>query len=291
MGRTGSVRVPASNSSGAAEVSLMQQRREGESATERNDLNQVYQELQRRDWELWSIVVILCSLFAAGFLFFYYAGRFVPSPAMWSVTQFNWWVLLGLVALVAFVNVYLINSKRKQLKQLRDCLLRAEREEEAREQRARDPLTQLYCRRFFDEVIPHEARRCDRLGRPLAFLLIEICNLKKINEELGHLTADELLKTVANVLQTAVRSSDYVFRFGGDEFMLVLPETPPEGAAVVERRVQERLRQNETLQNYLGRQLEVTMASTSYQRGLNLAAVVEQAEQTVFSQRSAAGVW
>ena len=268
----------------------MRERPGGKSTSALKDLDEVFLALQRRDWELWSIVIIFSSLFAAGFLFFYYAGRFAPSPPQWAITQFNWWVLLGLVALVALVNVYLINSKRKHLKHLGDCLRRVEGVEEAREQRARDPLTQVYCRRFFDEVIPHEARRCDRLGRPLSFLLIEVYDFKKINDERGHLVADELLKTVANVLQAAVRTSDYVFRFGGDEFMLVLPETPREGAAVVERRVQQRLRQNETLQRLLGRPLEVTMACASYQRGLDLAAVVEETEQAVASQRSAAGV-
>lgn len=268
----------------------MSDRREGKTASELNYLNRMFQELQRRDWELWSIVVILSILFATGFLFFYYAGRFVPSSAQWAVTQFNWWVLLGLVALVALVNVYLISCKRKQLKQFGEYLLRDEREEDARVHRARDPLTQLYARRFFDEVIPQEARRCDRLGRPLSFLLIEVYDFKKINEELGHLIADELLKTVAVVLQTAVRTCDYVFRFGGDEFMLALPKTPLEGVAVVERRVQQLLCQNETLQKHLGRSLEVTMACANYHRGLELAAVVEQAEQAVASQRSAAVV-
>jgi len=268
----------------------MSDRKGGEIASELKDMNRMFQELQRRDWELWSIVVILSSLFAAGFLFFYYAGRFAPASVQWSVTQFNWWVLLGLVALVVLANLYLINSKRKHLKQLGDHLRRVDLEEEARVQRARDPLTQVYCRRFFDEVIPHEARRCDRLGRPLSFLLIELCDFKKINDELGHLIADELLRTVANVLQTAVRTCDYVFRFGGDEFMLVLPETPPEGTAVVERRVQQRLRENETLQRQLGRPLAVTMASASYQRGMDLAAVVGQVEEAVSSRRPIAGV-
>lgn len=268
----------------------MSERTEGKTASQVNDLKQMFLELQRRDWELWAIVVILSSLFAAGLLFFYYAGRFVPSSAQWAVGQFSWWVLSGLVALVALVNVYLISCKREQLKQFRECLLHDEQGEDGRPHYTRDPLTQVYCRRFFDEVIPHEARRCDRLGHPLSFLLIEICNFKKINGELGHLIADELLKTVAGVLQTAVRTSDYVFRFGGDEFMLALPETSLEKTAVVELRVQQRLRENETLQQHLGRPLEVTMACASYKRGLDLAVVVEETEQAVVSRQSAAVV-
>src|SRR3970282_71904 len=110
-----------------------------------------------------------------------------------------------------------------------------------REQGMLDPLTQIYNRRFFDETIPKEVRRSDRTGRPLSFLLIDLDDFKKINQELGHFIGDEVLRAVAGIGTHSLRTPASASRSGGDELLAVLPETPPEGTAVVAGRLQKKL--------------------------------------------------
>lgn len=118
-------------------------------------------------------------------------------------------------------------------------LRRVELEAELREQAIRDPLTGLYNRRFLDEVLRRELARAQRYGHPLSLILIDIDNFKELNDRYGHLVGDEALKRVARALRENIRRVDYIFRWGGDEFCVILPETNGPGAKEVVRRFQE----------------------------------------------------
>ncbi len=113
---------------------------------------------------------------------------------------------------------------------------RVELEAELREQAIRDPLTGLYNRRFLNEVLPKELARAERYGHTLSLLIVDIDNFKEINDAYGHVVGDEVLKQVAKTLRENVRQSDYVFRWGGDEFLLLVPETNGEGAESIVQR-------------------------------------------------------
>ena len=116
-------------------------------------------------------------------------------------------------------------------------LQRVRLEAELRRQAIHDPLTGLYNRRHLAEVLEREVRRAKRYGRPFTVMIVDLDNFKNVNDRYGHLGGDEVLKKVAQVLQESVRESDLLFRYGGDEFVIVLPET--DGAT---RRVAARLR-------------------------------------------------
>lgn len=118
-------------------------------------------------------------------------------------------------------------------------LRRVELEEELREQAIRDPVTGLYNRRFLDEVLRREVARAERYGHALSLILIDIDNFKDINDRYGHLVGDEALRRVAKALRENIRRVDYIFRWGGDEFCIVLPETNGPGAQEVVRRFRE----------------------------------------------------
>ena len=85
-----------------------------------------------------------------------------------------------------------------------------------------DPLTGCRNRRFFDQVIGRELKRHRRGGIPMALLFVDIDKFKAINDGLGHETGDRVLQQVASFLARHVRGADYVFRWGGDEFLLIL---------------------------------------------------------------------
>ena len=98
-----------------------------------------------------------------------------------------------------------------------------------------DPLTGVYNRRLLASVLPREARRGERYGHPVAFLMLDIDRFKAINDTYGHRVGDETLCLVARTLSDAVRETDLVIRYGGDEFLVVMPETDGEAVAVANR--------------------------------------------------------
>jgi diguanylate cyclase (GGDEF)-like protein len=105
-----------------------------------------------------------------------------------------------------------------------------------------DPLTGLANYRRLVDALDAEIKRCSRSGRPFAVLLLDLDGLKKINDAHGHLTGSNALCRLANILRIHCREIDTAARYGGDEFVLVLPETESEAAGHVARRISERLR-------------------------------------------------
>ncbi|MBS1789795.1 MAG: GGDEF domain-containing protein [Acidobacteria bacterium] len=94
------------------------------------------------------------------------------------------------------------------------------------EQSRRDPLTGLLNRAAFEEWMNEEVARALRYGRHLTLVMFDVDDFKSVNDRLGHQMGDQALVEVARVLRTSFRLSDPVFRYGGDEFVAVCPETP-----------------------------------------------------------------
>ena len=93
-----------------------------------------------------------------------------------------------------------------------------------------DELTGLATRRHLDEHLAMAAAMARRLGRPFSVVLLDVDRTRRINDEHGHLAGDEVLTHVARRLASALRSEDIAGRWGGDEFLVVLPHTPVDGA-------------------------------------------------------------
>jgi len=109
-----------------------------------------------------------------------------------------------------------------------------------REQATRDPLTGLYNRRYLDETLRRELDRAGREGHPLSILMVDVDHFKRLNDTYGHPAGDEVLRTLGRLLQHHARSSDIPCRYGGEEFVVVLPDMPLEAA----RKRAERVRQD-----------------------------------------------
>lgn len=101
-------------------------------------------------------------------------------------------------------------------------------QEQLRDQALHDPLTGLYNRRYLDESMGREMIRAERYGRPIGIVMCDIDHFKIVNDTYGHLVGDEILRMFAELLKKNSRGSDIVCRFGGEEFLLLLPDMPPD---------------------------------------------------------------
>ncbi|NIS80278.1 MAG: diguanylate cyclase [Anaerolineales bacterium] len=100
-----------------------------------------------------------------------------------------------------------------------------------------DQLTGLFNRHKMDEVLAFEVERAHRYDRPLSLIMIDLDGLKRVNDTHGHSAGDEVLKLVANGIRNEIRTVDLPTRFGGDEFVVVLPEANLEAATQVAKRI------------------------------------------------------
>ncbi len=109
--------------------------------------------------------------------------------------------------------------------------------EESRRLARHDALTGLFNRRAFAETVQIEIQKCKRHSLPMAVLLLDIDHFKKINDTHGHAAGDTVLKVIGSTLKTLCRRSDVCARWGGEEFVMVLAHTEPEGSGTVAERV------------------------------------------------------
>jgi diguanylate cyclase (GGDEF)-like protein len=185
--------------------------------------------LDRKQWWLWSTtvaVLLLLTLAVASFAF----------PAMLNTEQSTYSFFLNqsvraLVGIVLLFSVYLVYQQsmiyrlRNQLADQIESLAKVESlASEVYKLAALDQLTGLYNRRSGEQRLAQEMSRAQRHGRPLTILLIDLDNLKQVNDKHGHAAGDLVIKGFAERLQRAIRGSDLAVRIGGDEFMALLPE-------------------------------------------------------------------
>ncbi|MEN6418418.1 MAG: GGDEF domain-containing protein [Clostridiaceae bacterium] len=148
-----------------------------------------------------------------------------------GLRSLNWPSLVAFVVFTATIGMLAGFSNRKQLEQIeqqRNELLRDEAK--LRELSVRDPLTGLYNRRYMEETFDREIKRAMRKDRSLAVVMTDIDGFKSINDTFGHVPGDAILERVSRFLMNSVRASDVVCRYGGDEFVLILPECSLEEA-------------------------------------------------------------
>ncbi|MEO2069514.1 MAG: GGDEF domain-containing protein [Desulfurobacteriaceae bacterium] len=112
---------------------------------------------------------------------------------------------------------------------------------ELRQQALRDPLTKLYNRNYLNQFMDKILGLVKRQGLPLSVVLMDIDDFKYINDTFGHAKGDEVLKTLGKIILTSIRNSDIAVRFGGEEILLILPNTKKESALYVVNRIKQKL--------------------------------------------------
>ncbi len=127
---------------------------------------------------------------------------------------------------------YLALSKYNRLNQqlTREILTRKKLEEELIIAATTDKLTQIYNRRKLEEIAQYEIERAKRYNIPLSFIMLDLDDFKQVNDTYGHQTGDRVLRTVSDIIMSNIRASDTAGRWGGEEFMILVPETALDNA-------------------------------------------------------------
>ncbi len=108
---------------------------------------------------------------------------------------------------------------------------------QTKEDTFRDHLTGVYNRRYFNQRLLMEIKRAERYKRDISILMIDIDNFKQVNDQFGHVTGDDVLKKLVDILRENLRDSDILVRYGGEEFVALLPETNSENAYIASEKL------------------------------------------------------
>ncbi len=144
-----------------------------------------------------------------------------------------------------------------------------------------DGLTGLYNHRYFQEHLETELSRAQRYDRALSLIIIDLDNFKEINDTYGHLRGDKILKNVSRYLKKAVRRADTVCRYGGDEFCVILPETPKEGAMALGERIRKGMSREGSAPGEVS--VKVSLGVSSYpDDGVDLKGIIGKADGALY---------
>jgi diguanylate cyclase (GGDEF)-like protein len=144
-----------------------------------------------------------------------------------------------------------------------------------------DDLTKLYNSRHFYAQIETEINRYNRYQRPLSLLLIDVDHFKAYNDTHGHMEGDKVLHHIAALIQSCLRTMDSAYRYGGEEFTVILPETPCEAAMAVAERIN-KLVKNELFIENIQKDLSVSIGVTEYKAGEPMIEFVRRADQAMY---------
>ena len=151
----------------------------------------------------------------------------------------------------------------------------------------RDSLTGLYNRRYAQELIDHHVHLKDRNGRPLAMVLIDLDHFKQVNDQYGHALGDRMLQTFAQQARQVTRDADIVARWGGEEFLIVMPETSADGAALLVERLRETLSVLAVSDEAPALRIAFSSGITAHRAGEHTDQTVHRADEALYEAKSA----
>ena len=149
-----------------------------------------------------------------------------------------------------------------------------------------DDLNQLYNSRHFYSELAKEMERSNRYGQPLTLVMLDLDKFKDFNDTYGHIEGDYVLSRIGLVIKRCLRDSDSAYRYGGEEFTIILPMTKGEDGMITAKRVREEFRK-EPFYPLPGKELFMTMSIglSQYKPGENMKAFVHRVDKTMYQAK------
>jgi diguanylate cyclase (GGDEF)-like protein len=147
-----------------------------------------------------------------------------------------------------------------------------------------DDLTRLFNSRYLNLYLGREIKRCKRHGIPLSVIFLDLDGFKSINDQYGHLAGSGTLTEVGGILALGVRESDILARYGGDEFVVVLPETPASGALVIAERLRRAIEEHRFLEPQgIAARISASFGIATYpDHALSPEGLIQKADQAMY---------
>ena len=173
-----------------------------------------------------------------------------------------------------------ITERKKTEKALRES------EKRYRELSIKDDLTQLYNSRYFHDQIKSETERVNRYGQHLTLLMIDLDNFKSFNDAHGHVEGDKVLMRLGQVIKRCLRETDSAYRYGGEEFTIILPMTTSEEGILIAKRIQAELRK-EAFCPILDKEIYMTVSIglAQYKPKEEIKAFVHRVDQIMYKAK------
>ena len=196
-------------------------------------------------------------------------------------------LFISLIALIILLNTYVI-SRRLELRRTREMVISTTIQSELiRLQSFTDPLTEVYNRRMLDDMFRRYIGHAQRLNKPLTIMVVDADRFKDINTRFGHLTGDFVLAEIASQLRGAVRGSDAVIRYGGDEFLVFLADSSLVGADVVNNRITKSVEDWNSAGHLADFELSLSIGLGEWKEGMTLDQILNVADQLMYSTKEA----
>jgi diguanylate cyclase (GGDEF)-like protein len=147
-----------------------------------------------------------------------------------------------------------------------------------------DDLTRLFNSRYLNLYLGREIKRCKRHGIPLSVIFLDLDGFKNVNDQYGHLAGSGTLTEVGAILAQGVRESDILARYGGDEFVVVLPETPASGALVIAERLRRAIEEHRFLEAQgISARISASFGISTYpDHALSPEGLIQKADQAMY---------
>jgi diguanylate cyclase len=150
-----------------------------------------------------------------------------------------------------------------------------------------DPLTGAFNRRCLNQLLQKEISRAERKGSKLSVILADVNDFKAFNTRFGHLVGDEVLSQVAKILASALRASDTIVRYGGDEFVVILGDTDRQQAGVAVNRINEYLQAWNRKERAMRMEVTVTCGIAEFTKGWSATELINRADAEMLAGKTA----
>jgi diguanylate cyclase (GGDEF)-like protein len=235
---------------------------------------------------LLSVTVLVMLVLTAGILLRAYPRLLWNLQTSEAERDYVPQLLVCLFFLVGLLSCYVL-EQRRWLKRTQERLIQELiRRETAERLAVIDPLTELYNRRYIMQAMAREARRADRQGLRLTLLMIDVNGFKSVNDSLGHLIGDRILREVALLLQSTFRTSDMVSRYGGDEFLVLLVDAGENESSRAIERLRYQVEQWNHAESIPGYRMSLSCGAAVYRQNSDLVEVLAAADRAMYEDKN-----
>lgn len=185
-----------------------------------------------------------------------------------------------LVVILAFIGLIYLSLKNKLLEEAERTI--KEKNIELEKLATTDKLTQIYNRAKLDEILEKELRRCQRYGNTFGICILDIDFFKKINDTYGHQVGDKVLVELAKILKLSLRQTDYIGRWGGEEFLIICPETQNTGIEKAIKNIQHKIKTHYFINNI---KVTISFGLTLYKNSDTRDTILQRADEALYKAK------